>query len=92
MRELQSLREGWDAFQAEETRLLRAMSVQESARQLLMLQEALEPQFQQTTALFAAERWAALVELQARLRQLARWQKEHGIHVPGHSNTPVTPG
>ena len=40
MRELSAVREGWDAFEAEETRLLRSMTVQESMRQLLMLQEA----------------------------------------------------
>ncbi|MCX6031005.1 MAG: hypothetical protein NT169_17120 [Chloroflexi bacterium] len=78
MRELSSLREGWDTFQEEETRLLRAMTVQESMRQWLMLQEAFEYQLLQTTALFAPERRAALAELQARLQRLAEWGQEHG--------------
>ncbi len=91
MRTLSSLREGWDAFEEEETRLLRAMTVQESMRQWLMLQEAFEPQLQQTAALFAPERWAALAELQARLRRLAEWQEQHGQLVQGNSDTPETP-
>ena len=90
MRELSSLREGWDAFEEEETRLLRAMTVQESMRQWLMLQEAFEPQLQQTATLFAPERWAALAELQARLHRLAEWQEQHGQLVQGNSDTPTS--
>ncbi len=90
MRELSSLREGWDMFQEEETRLLRAMTVQESMRQWLMLQEAFEPQLQETAALFAPERWAALAELQVRLRRLAEWQEQHGQPVQGNSDTPTS--
>ena len=70
MRELNALREGWDAFEREETRLLRAMTVQESVRSWLVLQRALESQLQQTAELFAPERWAALAELQSRLRRV----------------------
>jgi hypothetical protein len=92
MRDLSAVREGWDAFEKEETRLLRAMTVQESMRQLLMLQEAFEPQFRQTAALFAAERWAALAELQERLRRLAEWQEERGGLVPGDPGASETPG
>jgi hypothetical protein len=78
MQELKALREDWDAFSAEETRLLRAMSVGESTRQLLMLQETFEPQLQATAYLFGPERWAALAELQSRLQRLAEWQAQHG--------------
>lgn len=85
MSELRSLREGWDELEAVETRLLRGMSIQESARQLLVLQEAFEPQFRQTAALFAPERWAALAELQARLHRLTEYQEQHGIAVPRHT-------
>lgn len=70
MRELNALREGWDAFEREETRLLRAMTVQESVRSWLVLQRAFESQLQQTAELFAPERWAALAELQSRLRRV----------------------
>lgn len=42
------MRDGWDEVQAEEARLLRHMTVQESLRQLLALQRAFELQLRQT--------------------------------------------
>ncbi|MBM4457910.1 MAG: hypothetical protein FJ011_09140 [Chloroflexi bacterium] len=90
MRTLKALREKWDAFEADETRLLRAMSIQESMRQLLMLQETYEPQLQQTASLFVSDRRAALAELQARLHRLAEWQAQHAQLVHGDSETPGT--
>ena len=77
MRALRALREGWENVAAEETRLLRDLTIEESARQLLRLQEAFEPQLQATAHLFAPQRWAALAELQARLQRLAEWQAQH---------------
>jgi hypothetical protein len=79
---LKTLRQDWEALEAEETRLLRRMTVQESLRQWLMLQAAFEPQLQATDALFAEERRAALGELQARLARLAEWQRRHGATLP----------
>ena len=81
MRELKALREGWDLVVMEETRLLRALSVHESMRDLLRLHETVEPQLQQTAHLFAPNRWAALAELQSRLRRLAEWQAQNGQSV-----------
>jgi hypothetical protein len=66
------------------------MSIQESMRQLLMLQEAYEPQFQQTASLFAADRRAALAELQAKLHRLAEWQAQHAELVHSNSDAPET--
>lgn len=77
MRDLRTLREGWDTLEADETRLLRQMTVHESVRQWLALQRAFEPQLQATEALFGPERREALAQLQARLRRFAEWQKEH---------------
>ena len=71
MRELTALREGWEEIEAEETRLLRQMSIQESVRQWLRLQQAFEDQLQQTADMFGPDRWATLAGLQARLQQLA---------------------
>jgi hypothetical protein len=71
MRELGTLREGWDTFEADETRLLRRLTVHESIRQWLILQRTFEPQLQETAALFGPERRAALAQLQSRLRRLA---------------------
>jgi hypothetical protein len=67
---LSVLRESGDAFQLEQTLLLRAVPVQESIRQWLQLQLAFEWQLQQTASLFEQERWTALAELQARLQRL----------------------
>jgi len=76
MRDLSTLRQGWDEIEAEETRLLRELTVQESMSQLLRLQQAFEPQLQQTEALFRADRIAYLGELQRRLRRHAEWLEE----------------
>lgn len=83
MQQLRTLREGWETVVAEETQLLRNLSVQKSIRQFLSLQETFEPQLQATPHLFAEQRWAALAELQARLRRLAERQAQHeqSIHL-----------
>ena len=87
MRELGALRQDRDAFEAEETRLLQSMTIQESVRQWLALQRAFEPQLQQTAVLFAPERQAALVQLQLRIRRLAEWQGQYGKSLSIHSGT-----
>ncbi|MDW7990688.1 MAG: hypothetical protein RMK65_00780 [Anaerolineae bacterium] len=66
----------WKALEAERIRLLRRMTVQESLQQYLALQQALEPQFQATEALFRPQRMAYLAELQRRLARLDQWLKE----------------
>ncbi|HET7376568.1 MAG TPA: hypothetical protein VFK30_07660 [Anaerolineae bacterium] len=71
MHELIALRQRWDEIEAEETRLLRLMSIQDSVRQWLRLQQAFEDQLKQTAEMFGPDHWAALAELQARLQQLA---------------------
>jgi hypothetical protein len=60
----------WRAVEAEETRLLTQMTIQDSLRHLLALYRAFEPHLQQTEAIFRAERLAHLAELQHRLAQL----------------------
>lgn len=73
---LRRVREGWDQVEAEETRLLCQMTVQESLAHLLALQRAFEPQLQETEHLFRAERMAYLEELQRRLAALERWLEQ----------------
>ncbi len=70
------VRDGWDDIKAEETRLLRRMTVPESLRHLLTLQRTFESQLQQTESLFRAERLAYLEKLQNQLSMLAKWMKE----------------
>ena len=65
MRELRTLREGWEMVEAEESRLLRGMTIQESVRLWLMLQRSFEAQLQQTAAIFGPERQTALAQFQA---------------------------
>ena len=81
MRELSALREGWPEIQELETRLPQSLTIQESVQQWLALQQAFEPQLQETAALFAAERRAALAVLQSRLQRLSDWQAAHGKSV-----------
>ena len=72
---LSRIRDGWDEVEAEETRLLRRMTVQESLGHFLSLQNAFEHQLQRTESLFRAERVAYLKNLQDRLSRLAKWMK-----------------
>jgi len=90
VRELSALRESQDAFESDETRLLQSMTIQESIRQWLALQLAFEPQLQQTTALFAPGRYAALAQLQLRLRRLVEWQEQDGKSVSIRSGASKT--
>lgn len=78
---LRRLRQNWevdDDFEIEETRRLRAMTVQESLQECLALQRAFEWQLQQTASIFAADRQEALAKLQARLQRLADYQERYG--------------
>lgn len=79
MSDLRRVREGWEEREAERARWLRRLTIQESLQQYLALQQALEPQFQQTEALFRPLRMAHLVELQERLVRLDRWRKEQRL-------------
>ena len=72
MRDLSTVRDGWEAVEAEETRLLRALTVEQGLRDFLVVQVTCEPQFQLTDALFRPDREARLVDLQKRLRRLGQ--------------------
>jgi len=74
MRDLSSVREGWEAAEEAKWRSLRALTVQESLEIWLGLQQTFEAQLQETAPLFAEDRRQALVELQERLQKLAQWQ------------------
>lgn len=70
MHNLNILRQDRDLLDEKDTFLPGAITVQESLRQWVELQTAFEWQLQQTAELFGRDRWAALTELQARLRCL----------------------
>ena len=65
------LRKNRDSLDMEDACLPQVTAVQESMRQWIALQMSFEWQLQQTAALFERDRWAALIELQARLRRLS---------------------
>lgn len=69
--DLSQVRTRWQAIEAEERRIMMArMTIQDSLRHWLALQQAFEPQLQETEALFRAGRLADLEELQRRLARL----------------------
>lgn len=67
---LKIISQNWDTIRAEETRLLRALSPQEGARQFFALMAEFEPRLQETESTFRNERNQALIQLQARLASL----------------------
>ncbi|HEY4721076.1 MAG TPA: hypothetical protein VII92_04470 [Anaerolineae bacterium] len=77
MQDLRTLRTRWAEIEAEETLLLRAMSVAERLRAFALLYEAFAPAFRTHEQAYLAEREAALIERQRRLVQLAQWLKDH---------------
>jgi hypothetical protein len=76
MQDLSTLRTRWAEIEAEETRLLREMTVAESLRQFALLYDAYAPRWREDLA-YQAEREAALIEQQRRLQRLAQWQATH---------------
>jgi hypothetical protein len=80
MRDLRTLREGWDEVEREEYRLANDLTIEESVRIYLSLCNALGPLLKETEDLFRREREDYLIELQMRLRRLEDWlHQEHEI-------------
>ncbi len=76
MQDLNTLRTRWPAVEADETRLLRAMTIIESVHAFALLYDAFAPYFQAETA-YQITREAALIEQQRRLQRLAQWLAAH---------------
>ncbi|MBI5567901.1 MAG: hypothetical protein HY870_23595 [Chloroflexi bacterium] len=76
MQDLSTLRTRWTEIEAEETRLLREMTIAEKLRQFALLYEAYAPRLREDAA-YQAEREAALIERQRRLVRLAQWLRDH---------------
>jgi hypothetical protein len=70
--DLRQARIRWQEAEAEERHLHDRMTIQDSLRHWLALQQAFEPQLQETERLFRAERLAYLEALQRRLARLDR--------------------
>jgi hypothetical protein len=66
--DLRRIREvNWDEVEAEETRLLRALTPAEGMREFFLIQAASEHQYRLTDELFQREREAQLIRMQTRL-------------------------
>ena len=76
MQDLSTLRTRWIEIEAEETRLLREMTIAERLRAFAMLYDAYAPRLHEDAA-YQADREAALIERQRRLVRLAQWLKTH---------------
>ena len=76
MQNLSTLRTRWAEIEAEETRLLRELTVAEGLRQFALLYETYAPRLNEDVA-YQAEHEAALIEQQRRLQRLAQWLAAH---------------
>jgi hypothetical protein len=76
MRDLKTLREGWNEIEREELRIAEDLTIEQGLRIFVSLCEALAPQMRETEELFRADREAYLTELQARLRRLEEWRQQ----------------
>jgi len=77
MQDLRVLRRTWDDIDAEETRLLRRMTLADGLRMFTLLYEAYASRLRAEEPAYLIEREAALIERQRRLLRLAAWLKAH---------------
>jgi hypothetical protein len=76
MQDLSFVRTKWAEVEAEETRLLRAMTIAEGVAAFTMLYAAYAPRLSED-AVYLCEHEAALIEQQRRLVRLAEWLRTH---------------
>ena len=79
MEALSTLRDKWVEIEAEETQLLRQMTIAESLREFAMLYDAYADQPQTDDLTTWLERETTLIERQHRLVRLAQWLKAHPV-------------
>lgn len=70
-----ALQTDWNAIEKDDLRLLRSLTVAESAAQYLALQREFEPWLERTASIFAEERMNAMLLLQTRLAKLNQIRK-----------------
>jgi hypothetical protein len=70
MRDLKTLREGWDDIARDERRSARHLTIEQSVSIFLSLSQSTAPLMKETEEAFLRYREAYLTELQARLRRL----------------------
>jgi uncharacterized protein HemY len=85
MRNLKTLREGWDEVAREERHSSEGLTIEQSVSIYLALCRDMAPQMEETEELFRRHREAYLTELQSRLRRLNdfRQQQDGNLSEPG---------
>ncbi len=80
MRELKTLREGWDEIarmeEQEAERLAEKMTIEQSVKDFLSLLNAFAPLIKETREIFRTDRTVYLTELQDKLRKFETWRQE----------------
>lgn len=77
MRDLKTLREGWDEVAREERRFAEQLTIEQSVSIYLSLCRDMAPQMEETEEAFRRDRESHLTELQARLRRLNDFPQQH---------------
>jgi len=85
MRDLKTLREGWDEVARQERRSAEHLTIAQSVSIYLALCRDMAPQMRETEEIFRRDREAYLTELQSRLRRLndLRRQQHGNLSEPG---------
>ena len=73
MRDLKEIREDWNRTEAEETQMLRQMSLSHGLHTFALLYESFASRFRDEEESYLAERETILIERQRRLASLAEW-------------------
>ena len=76
MRDLKTLREGWDEVSRAELRSARQLTAEQGVRILLSLYESMAPQMEETETTYRREREVHLIELQTRLLRLDAFRRQ----------------
>ncbi len=76
MEDRKLLRQTWAKMEQEKTRLLRAMTLEQSTKDYLLLCQEGEAHLLATEQLFRADREKYLIDLQEKLRKFGGWWQE----------------
>lgn len=82
MRDLKTLREGWDEVAREERRSVEQLTIEQSVSIYLSLYRDMSPLMEETEEAYRRDREAYLTELQARLRRLDSFRKQQDRELP----------
>lgn len=87
MRDLKTLREGWDEVARAERNSTEQLTMEQSVRIYLSLYLTMAPQMEETEEIFRRDREAYLTELQERLLRLNAWRQQQ--HRDGSVSEPA---